>query len=323
MSFLRQLKIGARLGLCLGLLLLFLCTVGGVGLYEIKRVNANAQELGSNWMPSIKSLGEVRASMNEVRRIGLRHVLEELPDNKKQQTALHEQALKVRTVKAFESYEKLISSPEERKLWDDTKALWSQFSALDARQIQLSEVGAAEERQARSLATGETGQVFAQVLASLTKLIELNEKGALQATTQADHDYRMALTLTSSLMVVAMGLGLLFAVLLTRSILVPIQEAVNVAETVAGGDLTSTIHIEGRDEAAALLLALQHMNDRLVDVVSQVRHSSDSIATGSAEIATGNADLSQRTESQASNLEETAASMEELTSTVKTNADTA
>jgi methyl-accepting chemotaxis protein len=69
--------------------------------------------------------------------------------------------------------------------------------------------------------------------------------------------------------------------------------------------------------------ALQHMNERLDDIVGQVRLSSDSIATGSAEIATGNADLSQRTEEQASNLEETAASMEELNSTVKTNADTA
>jgi methyl-accepting chemotaxis protein len=68
---------------------------------------------------------------------------------------------------------------------------------------------------------------------------------------------------------------------------------------------------------------MHEMQQSLRRVVSQVRASSDSIATGSSQIATGNADLSQRTEEQASNLQQTAASMEQLTATVQTNADTA
>ena len=68
---------------------------------------------------------------------------------------------------------------------------------------------------------------------------------------------------------------------------------------------------------------MRTMRDSLAGVVGQVRLSSDSIATGSAQIASGNADLSQRTEEQASNLQQTAASMEQLTGTVKNNAETA
>jgi methyl-accepting chemotaxis protein len=70
-----------------------------------------------------------------------------------------------------------------------------------------------------------------------------------------------------------------------------------------------------------VVAAIDHMQQSLRKVVTQVRASSDSIATGSSQIASGNADLSQRTEEQASNLQQTAASMEELTATVKTNAD--
>ena len=77
------------------------------------------------------------------------------------------------------------------------------------------------------------------------------------------------------------------------------------------------------DGMAQLLRALQSMTDGLVGIVSQVRNSSDSIATGSSEIAMGNADLSQRTEEQASNLQQTAASMEQMNVTIKQNADTA
>jgi methyl-accepting chemotaxis protein len=109
----------------------------------------------------------------------------------------------------------------------------------------------------------------------------------------------------------------------TRSITVPIHRAMQIAETVAQGDLTSRIDITSSDETGKLLAALKSMNTNLVRIVEQVRRSSENIATGSGQIATGNQDLSQRTEEQASNLQQTAASMEQLTGTVKANADTA
>ena len=102
-----------------------------------------------------------------------------------------------------------------------------------------------------------------------------------------------------------------------------IGEAVAVAEKVAAGDLGARINVSSTDEPGRVLTALKAMNTSLVGIVSTVRNSSDSIATGSAQIASGNADLSQRTEEQASALEETAASMEQLGSTVKQNADNA
>jgi len=111
--------------------------------------------------------------------------------------------------------------------------------------------------------------------------------------------------------------------LLVRAITRGIEAAVQVAETVAAGDLRSTITVMRDDEIGRLQHALAGMNARLVDVVGRVRGASDSIATGSSQIAAGSADLSQRTEEQAANLQQTAASMEQLTSTVRQNADTA
>ncbi|ALK98388.1 membrane protein [Massilia sp. WF1] len=121
----------------------------------------------------------------------------------------------------------------------------------------------------------------------------------------------------------AVALGSVISWMLTRGIVQPIREAVAVAETVAGGDLTHNIEVRSSDETGALLRALRHMNDSLVGIVSQVRGGTDTIATASREISAGNLDLSSRTEQQAGALEETAASMEELTTTVRQNADNA
>ncbi len=107
------------------------------------------------------------------------------------------------------------------------------------------------------------------------------------------------------------------------SIVRPLRRAVQIAQTVAAGDLTSHIDASGSDETAQLLGALKRMNESLGSLVGKVRASSESIATGSGQISSGNLDLSQRTEQQASNLQQTAASMEQINATVRNNAETA
>ncbi len=158
-----------------------------------------------------------------------------------------------------------------------------------------------------------------QDMEALSDLIEERSKA-----TQASSETTAATARQAILAAVAVSAVILLALsmLIGRSIIRPIQRAVQIAETVASGDLSSRIEVRGHDETAQLMHALARMNASLVKVVGTVRQSSDSIATGTTQIATGNLDLSQRTEEQASSLQETAASMEQLTATVQANADT-
>ncbi|MBP0590572.1 HAMP domain-containing protein [Paraburkholderia sp. LEh10] len=117
--------------------------------------------------------------------------------------------------------------------------------------------------------------------------------------------------------------SLMLSMRMVRSITSPITRAVEVARTVATGDLTSRIVVDRNDEAGELLKALHEMNNRLTETVGRVRSTSASVSLATNEIATGNSDASRRTEEQAASLQETAASMEQLTSTVRQNAESA
>jgi methyl-accepting chemotaxis protein len=121
----------------------------------------------------------------------------------------------------------------------------------------------------------------------------------------------------------AIAIGSLMAWLLSRSIVTPLNYAVDVTKRVASGDLTHRIEVSSKDETGQMLRALKDMNSSLNRIVSEVHRGSSAIVSASTQIAAGNLDLSSRTEEQASSLEETASSMEELTSTVKQNADNA
>jgi len=116
--------------------------------------------------------------------------------------------------------------------------------------------------------------------------------------------------------------GLLYPVI-RKMVVNPLNRALEVAEAVARGDLTSRIEAKTADETGRLMRAMQKMNDSLAEIVGKVRAGTEVIATASSEISSGNMDLSSRTEQQAASLEETASSMEELTSTVRQNADNA
>jgi methyl-accepting chemotaxis protein len=99
-------------------------------------------------------------------------------------------------------------------------------------------------------------------------------------------------------------------------------QASEVAHAVARGDLT--VHVPLREgDTKSVMAAMRRMRDDLAAVVSQVRVSSEAIASGTGQIAHANDDLSQRTEQQASSLQASASSMEELSGTVRSNAETA
>ena len=215
-------------------------------------------------------------------------------------------------------------NPAQQRRLDEMKAREQEFKlALEGLLAQRRDAGDALEVVVQAFAQGRDKaamDAFRRLHADFDKaerdLLQVRADEAEQTRTLN----RNAIVLGS---LAAMVIAALLALSITRSIVLPIRRAVQVAETVAAGDLSSTIEVNRRDETGQLLAALRKMNDGLVQVVSVVRASSESIATGSSQIATGNADLSQRTEEQASNLQQTAASMEQLAGTVRATSDTA
>jgi len=194
---------------------------------------------------------------------------------------------------------------------------------LDARKALLDAKTAGDADGARRIFETRMKPTSLAYLESIEKLAAAQRKSAEKFVADAADAYATARMTLIGLGSLAIVLGVIFGIFITRSIVRPIQDAVAVADRVSSGDLGSQFTVTTRDETGQLMAALQKMNDNLLGIVSQVRAGTETIATASAEIAAGNLDLSRRTEQQAGSLEETASSMEELTSTVRQNADNA
>ena len=323
MSIFNNLKLGHRLALGFGLVMSLMAALTLAAYVGLSDTNDDLHSIADNTVPSLQVAADLKSTSLNLRRFEYNHLVSEDPsrllvleaDIAKQQADL---------LQTFKAYEPLISGDEDRALWQEAQAdalrYVSQWGAIQALSGQIGGAGksVAEERL-----TGPSREYFEQLQAKLDKLWAFNVNHADQVKKESAVSYRQVLLTVLVLAAAAMAIGLLAAVLITRSIVRPITDAVGIADHIASGDLTQKIVVSGRDETSQLLTAMQKMQQALGTLVSSVRQGAEGVATASAQIAQGNQDLSSRTEQQASALEQTSASMEEMGSTAQQNADNA
>ncbi|HYR24307.1 MAG TPA: methyl-accepting chemotaxis protein [Aquabacterium sp.] len=325
MSFLYNLRIGQRLALAFGVVLFLLVASIGIAAMEAGKLRGNSVDYGENILPSLAVVHKADLAVSIARRWELR-TLAETSEDARQKDLEQLQKTVAQAEAELTKYDGLTVDAEDRARLEAAKSAMAEYAKSTRQVVELSKKVEADPSMLPAFQDQilkVSFEAHSRAAKATTAMWEYNQKLSENMLQISSDTYRNAITLLATIAVVALGIGITSALLITRSITGPVAEAVRVAETVASGDLTSRIEITRQDETGQLLHALKAMNDNLSHMVSQVRHSSDSIATGSTQIAMGNADLSQRTEEQASNLQQTAASMEQLSSTVKQNADTA
>ncbi len=223
--------------------------------------------------------------------------------------------------KALATYSPLVKDKAEQALRDQFVADWTAYKDEHYKLTILAQVGKLDG--VRAWAEGPSKEVYKRYSDTLDKIVAYNVRGAQQANEESKATYNQSrwAVMAGVALVAVLGFGI--AVGVSGQIVDPLAQAVGVLQAVADGDLTRQVRTDRRDEVGDIQRALVSMQRKLSELVQQVRHGADSVATASTQIAQGNADLSARTETQASSLQQTAASVEEMAGTVRTNAGNA
>ncbi|MEG2034186.1 MAG: HAMP domain-containing protein, partial [Janthinobacterium sp.] len=181
----------------------------------------------------------------------------------------------------------------------------------------------AQDKAGAAVAMKKMTTSYARHLQAIKQLVELTTQRASAIEAESGARITVASSLLLAILLLSLGTAIVVAVLISKSITKPLQDAVHVARIVASGDLRSHIATDYRDEPGELMRALKSMTESLRHTVGRVRGGTETISTASQEIAAGNLDLSARTEAQAGALEQTSSAMQQLTSTVQQNAESA
>jgi len=317
---LTNLKIGVRLALAFGIVLALLAILSTIALVRTNgmRNDMNAVTGGIAVESSLADQMRLAATQQAVR---VRNVL--MLDDPDEMTA--ENALLKTDVKTYEAAKaKLVkmiaaeSDARKKTILGHIDSTEKEARALSDQVVQMALDS--HKFPARGLLGDKANPAQVKWMAAVDEMVALNEKLTAAAVANAEDAYGTTRNTVLAISIVALLVAAAVGYAVTRSITVPILQAVGIARRVADRDLSVKVHSNANDETGQLLKALAAMTESLVTVVSSVRNGSDSLASAASEIASGNADLSNRTERQASSIQQTASSMEELSGTVKMSA---
>ncbi|MWV13501.1 HAMP domain-containing protein [Pseudomonas sp. R-28-1W-6] len=311
---LRNMKIATRSGLGFAVLALLVLVVGGFSLMQMNRMNKQSSEVNEIWVPAILALDEMSQDFLRVRALTLRLLLirdEQAMHANEQRVEEMKQAMDAAQVR----YEALITLPEERVAYEKFKTAKDLYMREQMRIMDYSRKDMLDE--ALAVAGGELNQHADQVARELVVLTKLNTDGVTAAAKQTEAVFNSATQLVILLLVGAIAATIFLALMLTRSIVRPLTQAVEVANVVASGDLSQTIQIEGEDEPAQLLTALRSMQQSLRTTIQSISDSSNQLASASEELHAVTEDSTRGLHQQNNEIEQAATAVNEMTAAVE------
>ena len=322
MEAIYSLKVRTRLIGAFGFVLLLLLVVAGMGVRNLGQTFDRLASVYNDNLVPLRELGEITRLSNRNRILVMDMLLNPSAANIAKRDA--------EMGKNADSIDKLVKAYKGSRLTEKEQQVVPKFeAALNAYRNE----GLTPAREAlRAGDTDTASKIYKEAISArlatpltdaLSQLTEIQVEAGNAQYAQAEQLNRSTRWMLIGLTATAFVVGALLALRIAHSVTQPIDQAVDLAQRVADGDLSGDQPRTRGDELGQLLASLGEMQQSLHQVVSQVRGSADNVANGSAEIAHANNDLSARTEQQASALEETASSMEELGSTVRHNADSA
>jgi methyl-accepting chemotaxis protein len=316
----KNLKIGSRLGIGFALVLSLTVLMTAIGIWRLQDVGTASDYMAKEMLAKERLVQEwLRGtSTNAVRTFALARSAN-LDDQKFFQQEIDAQSKRLSDIQ--KQIEGLSQTPEESRLLADVAQKRTAYR--DIRETVFKHKATGKEAEMAQLTNARMVPAMNAYVASIQAVLDGQKAMIDESAASIDAIHQSGRMFLIALGLVALALGAGLAWLISASITRPMNHAVEIARTVASGDLASRIEVRSTDETGQLMQALKEMNESLLQTVRQIRTGADTIATASSQIASGNLDLSSRTEQQASSLEETASSMEELTATVKQNADNA
>ncbi len=313
MKFLSNLRIGVRLGLAFGVLILLLVALCGYGALS---ANSLARDLGTTAsvdLVLIRSAADLQQRAATIARASRELLIVDSAGQIKKQRAAVADALK-ETDELLPRVRQLASGDANAPLLTAVSTAHADFAKAVQKFLTTQEGGNPDDTKSALLIELRPVQAaYEKSLGELTLAIKA------QADARAEAGSGMARN-TVIAMVVLGGSGLLLAVFaavaIGRSITAPLRRAMQAAEQIKAGDLATRIDTDARDEIGELLRAMGGMQQHLLGVIEDVLRSARDVAASSDELANGNAELSSRTERSAGSLQQTASAMEQISATV-------
>ena len=311
---LRNLNIAPRAFLGFAFIALLVIVLGVFAVNRMSIIRQASIDMDVTQLPSVTHLSVVTENVLRLRILSFRVLVNREPTGLQEaQTRINVLVDKVRNAQA--SYAALPAGTEERALYQTFVTTLDNYLQAQSQMLELSRQDKLDEM--RALINSRIKDGTDQMGEQLNKLIAMNAADAKAASIQAGKYYDSAITGIIIVAVVAALATVLLAWLLTRSIVTPLNRAAEAARTIAGGNLSKRIEVDGKDEPARLLEALAAMQTNLRKTIEQIAGSATQLGAAAEERSAVTEEASRGLQQQNNEIEQAATAVNEMTAAVE------
>ncbi|GAB1717145.1 MAG: methyl-accepting chemotaxis sensory transducer [Nitrobacter sp.] len=259
---LSRLSIRAKITAVISFLLLAMATMGGLTLLEMGSIHARAVDIRTNWLPSVRELGELRANVITYGIAVHSHLLAtDAAGKDAAEKTLDTVGQAVE--KTRKAYEPMIASPDEHRLYNAFSKQWASYVAGVRDLIAISRKS--DVKADLNAGKDKVYQIGLKADETLRRAIELNNAGADAAGHAASQNYKEALMIVIAIMSVALMFGIGIAVYMVRDISRVIASIVAPMRALGAGDLSAVVpHLGEKNEVGTMADALQVFKTALI-----------------------------------------------------------
>jgi methyl-accepting chemotaxis protein len=246
-------------------LLFALAGMGLLAVHNMRAMNANTVDITTSWLPSIKVLGELRSGVITYRNVVREHMLAESLEDKlaveKILAGVVESNAKIR-----QTYEPMITSPEERALYQDWTKAWEEYKKGTEQVMALSRKEAGQiPHEAHELNAKTVNKISLTADEILKKDIDLNNAGADKAAKEAADTYASAFLMLAIILGAAVVAGAAISFYVVRDISRGIDSIVQPMQALGRGDLSPQVPHQGeKTEIGTMADTLQVFKEALI-----------------------------------------------------------
>jgi len=259
-----------------------LTAMTGMGLLAVnnmRRMNANTVDITTSWLPSVRVLGDLRANSQTYRNVLREQLLAETLDEKLAMEKML-QGVEDRNDKIRRTYEPLITSPEERALYNEWVRMWDEYKTGTQQVMELSRTETGRyPKQAHDLNLKIVNKIGMRADEVLNKTIDHNNKGAETSSNDAAEIYSSSIMMLTAILGIAVVAGIAIGLYLVQNVSSGIASIVKPMQALGEGDLSAEVPHRGEPtEIGAMADALQIFKAALI-----AKKAADAAAAADAE----------------------------------------
>ncbi|WP_226669247.1 methyl-accepting chemotaxis protein [Metabacillus litoralis] len=274
--------VGRKIFIVFAIIFILIAGFSFSALNGMNSINKKSTEVEETWLPTVERLGEMRYLVEQVVAFQLFYASAETIGELNDFDSRFEEIF-TRLDELFAEYEKVLTSAEEKQVYNDFKAEWSNYLEVHDEVLTLSR---ANDDDAASTMIKASRQQIEVVESHISKLVEMNQKNASEATDQGKEIFVNSMTITIALIVFVLTAAIIMGILLARSISKPISEVSASVNQVAQGNLTlKPIVVKNKDEIGTLASDFNKMTNNLKTLILQVMENSEQVASTSEQLS--------------------------------------